>query len=87
MFDFFRKHTRVLQFLLVILIFPSFVFFGIQGYSGFTGEANDSVAKVAGHVITQQEFINAQRDQVDRMRQTLGSFSLAISTGRPSFSA
>ena len=33
MFDFFRKHTRVLQFLLVLLIFPSFVFFGIQGYS------------------------------------------------------
>ena len=37
MFDFVRKHTRLLQFILVLLIFPSFVFFGIQGYSRFTG--------------------------------------------------
>ena len=36
MFDFFRRHTRVLQFVLVLLVFPSFVFFGIQGYSGMT---------------------------------------------------
>ena len=71
MFDFFRKHTRVLQFLLVILIFPSFVFFGIQGYSGFTGEANDSVAKVAGQNITRTEWEAAQRDQMERVRQQM----------------
>ena len=35
MFDFVRSHTRLLQFLLVLLIFPSFVFFGVQGYSSF----------------------------------------------------
>lgn len=71
MFDFFRKHTRVLQFLLVILIFPSFVFFGIQGYSGFTGDANDSVAKVAGQNITRTEWEGAQRDQMERVRQQM----------------
>jgi peptidyl-prolyl cis-trans isomerase D len=71
MFDFFRKHTRVLQFLLVILIFPSFVFFGIQGYSGFTGDANDSVAKVAGKNITRTEWEGAQRDQMERVRQQM----------------
>lgn len=71
MFDFFRKHTRVLQFLLVILIFPSFVFFGIQGYSGFTGDANDSVAKVAGQNITRTEWDAAQRDQMERVRQQM----------------
>ena len=71
MFDFFRKHTRVLQFLLVILIFPSFVFFGIQGYSGFTGDANDSVAKVAGQSITRTEWEAAQRDQMERVRQQM----------------
>ena len=43
MFDFFRRHTRVLQFALVLLIFPSFVFFGIQGYSRFTGSENTKV--------------------------------------------
>ena len=36
MFDFVRKHNRILQFVLFLLIFPSFVFFGIQGYSRFT---------------------------------------------------
>lgn len=71
MFDFFRKHTRVLQFLLVILIFPAFVFVGIQGYSGFTGDANDAVAKVAGHSITRTEWDAAQRDQMERVRQQM----------------
>ena len=36
MFDFVRNHSRLAQGLLVLLIFPSFVFFGIQGYSRFT---------------------------------------------------
>ncbi|HEY1394309.1 MAG TPA: SurA N-terminal domain-containing protein, partial [Methylibium sp.] len=35
MFDFVRQHNRILQFVLVLLIFPSFVFFGIQGYTRF----------------------------------------------------
>ena len=42
MFDFVRKHTRLLQFVLVLLIFPSFVFFGIQGYSRFAGGENEA---------------------------------------------
>ena len=56
MFDFFRKHTRVLQFLLVLLIFPSFVFFGIQGYSGFSDDDNNTVAHVAGQKISLNEL-------------------------------
>ncbi len=71
MFDFFRKHTRVLQFLLVLLIFPSFVFFGIQGYSGFSGNDNDTVAKVAGNKITRNEWDVAQRDQIERVRRQM----------------
>jgi len=35
MFDFVRKHTRIMQFLLFLLIFPSFVLFGIDGYNRF----------------------------------------------------
>ena len=49
----------LLQFLLVLLIFPSFVFFGIQGYSRFTGGDNATVAKVAGQTITQAEWDSA----------------------------
>jgi len=71
MFDFFRKHTRVLQFLLVLLIFPSFVFFGIQGYSGFSSNDNDTVAKVAGDKITRNEWEVAQREQIERVRRQM----------------
>ena len=69
MFDFFRKHMRVLQFVLVLLIFPSFVFFGIQGYSRFTEGGNTTVAKVDGQAITQAEWDAAHRDQVERLRR------------------
>ena len=71
MFDFVRKHTRILQFVLVLLIFPSFVFFGIQGYSRFTGGENEPVAKVAGANITQAEWTAAQREQVERVRRQM----------------
>ena len=55
MFDFVRTHTRLFQFILVLLVFPSFVFFGIQGYSRFTEGGKNTVAKVAGRDITQAE--------------------------------
>jgi len=71
MFDFFRRHTRTLQFLLVLLIFPSFVFFGIQGYSRLEGEDRQWVAKVAGQPISTAEFDNAVRERVDRARQQM----------------
>jgi peptidyl-prolyl cis-trans isomerase D len=71
MFDFVRKHTRILQFVLVLLIFPSFVFFGIQGYSRFTGGENEPVAKVDGQTITQAEWTAAQREQVERVRRQM----------------
>ncbi len=71
MFDFVRKHTRLLQFVLVLLIFPSFVFFGIQGYSRFAGGENVPVAKVDGHNITQAEWTAAQREQIERVRRQM----------------
>ena len=71
MFDFFRQHMRVLQFVLVLLIFPSFIFFGIQGYSRFTEGGNVTVAKVGGHAISQAEWDAAHREWAERLhRQT-----------------
>jgi len=55
----------------VLLIFPSFVFFGIQGYSRFDDSANATVAKVAGRSITQAEWDAAHRSQVERARQQM----------------
>jgi len=43
MFDTIRKHQRVLQFILLLLIFPAFVFFGVSGYDRFLSDG-DSVA-------------------------------------------
>ncbi len=69
MFDFFRKHMRLLQFVLVVLIVPSFVFLGVQGYRGLGEGAKQSVAKVAGQSITQAEWDEAHREQVQRVRR------------------
>lgn len=67
MFDFVRRHTRLMQIALVLLIFPSFVVFGIQGYQRFA-EGNDAVAEVAGAMISRQAWDNAHRQQVERLR-------------------
>ena len=69
MFDFFRKHMRLMQFALVVLIVPSFVFLGVQGYRGMDEGAKQSVAKVAGQSITQAEWDEAHRDQIERVRR------------------
>lgn len=70
MFDFVRKHTRIMQLLLFILIVPSFVLFGLEGYSRYR-EGGEAVAKVAGQEITQAEWDNAHRMQVDRLREQM----------------
>jgi peptidyl-prolyl cis-trans isomerase D len=71
MFDFIRTHQRLMQFVLLLFIFPSFAFFGLEGYTRFN-EGNNAVAKVAGTSITQQEFDAAQREQMERIRQMFG---------------
>jgi len=69
MFDFVRKHTRLLQFLLLIVILPSFVLVGVEGYSRFMDGSNATVATVDGRKITQSDWDQAQKTQVERMRQ------------------
>jgi len=70
MFDFVRKHTRWMQLLLFILIVPSFVLFGLQGYERMQ-ERGETVARVDGHDITQQEWDEAHKVQVERLRQQM----------------
>jgi peptidyl-prolyl cis-trans isomerase D len=71
MFDFVRTHTKLLQLLLLILILPSFIVFGIQGYSSFNEDRAKVVAKVDGQDIGQAEWDNAHRQQVERLRQQM----------------
>lgn len=77
MFDFVRKHTRVMQFLLFLLIFPSFVLFGLEGYNRFR-EGGETVATVDGHDITQAEWDAAHRTQVERMRSSMPSVDVKL---------
>ncbi len=69
MFEFVRAHTRLFQFILLLLILPSFAFVGMQGYTSMMGGANASVASVDGRKITQGEWEVAQREQNDRIRR------------------
>jgi peptidyl-prolyl cis-trans isomerase D len=71
MFDFVRTHSRLMLGLIVLLIIPSFVFFGIDGYSRMTDGANATVAKVDGRAITQAEWDRAHARVVDNMRQRM----------------
>lgn len=68
MFDFVRKHTKWMQLLLFVLIVPSFVLFGLEGYNR-SQEAGDAVARVDGREIKQGEWDNAHQMEVDRVRQ------------------
>ena len=70
MFEFVRKHNRWMQLALFLLIVPSFVLFGLQGYDRMR-ERGAAVAKVDGHEITQQDWDEAHKRQVDRLREQM----------------
>jgi peptidyl-prolyl cis-trans isomerase D len=70
MFEFIRTHQRLMQFLLLLLILPSFVLVGVSSYN--ERGSNDGVATVDGKKITQQEWEAAQRRQLDQARQMMG---------------
>ena len=86
MFEFVRTHTRLLQFVLLILILPSFVVFGIQGYSKFTEGGNATVAVVDGVAIKQGEWDLSHRDQVERLRRQAPNVDIKL-LDSPSFRA
>ena len=70
MFDFVRQHNKIMQILLVLLIFPSFVLFGIDGYNRFR-EKGEAVAAVDGQEITQTEWDNALRAETQRVKESM----------------
>ena len=67
MFDTVRNNSKIMMGLLFLLVIPSFVMFGIEGYSRFTDKAA-AVAEVDGQKITQQEWDDAHKREVDRIR-------------------
>lgn len=78
MFEFVRSHTRLFQGLLVLLIFPSFVFFGVQGYTRFSDAGNEKVASVDGQSITKAEWDAAHQRNVEGMRRQMPNVDVRL---------
>ncbi len=77
MFDFIRTHQRLMQLILLILVVPSFVFLGISGYSVVT--ADPPLAEVGRASVTKDEFVQAQRNQLQQMQESSqGRFDPAL---------
>ena len=70
MFDLVRKHTKVLMFLMFLLIIPAFVLVGVDGYSGLSNKSA-AVARVGGHDITQADWDFAHKNESDRIRAAM----------------
>ena len=69
MFESIRKHSKIVMILLFLLIIPSFVLFGIE--RNRSSESAQTVATVDGRDITQNEWDNAHKNEVDRMRASM----------------
>ena len=70
MFDFVRKHTKIVMVLLFLLILPSFVLLGLDGYN----KSKDQTAKVArvdGKDIMQSEWDRAHQREMDQLRNSM----------------
>ena len=63
-----RKYKKILMGLLLLLILPSFIFLGVEGYMRDISKETDLV-KVDGVSITRQELDNAVKMRADRLQQ------------------
>ena len=66
MFESIRKHSKIVMFLLFLLIIPSFVLVGID--RNYFSSPSPVVARVDGKDITQADWDNAHRMESDRLR-------------------
>ena len=55
MFEFIRTHRRLMQFLLLLIIVPSFAFVGLESYIRMS-DREPVVAKVDGQDVSQREW-------------------------------
>ena len=69
MFEFFRTHSRLTLGFLLLLIIPSFVFFGVENYARSTGGDNTAVATIDGQTITRAEWMQVHQRYVERVRR------------------
>ena len=78
MFDFIRSHQRLMQFVLLVLIVPSFALIGVSGYSSYVSGDHDLV-KIGKTAVTMQEFERARSNQLRQMQESSpGGFDPAV---------
>ena len=76
MFDFVRKHNRLMQLGLLVLIVPSFVAISFYGYS--QNDMGGEVAKVGSNTISQIQWDQEVQRQGQIMRQRDASFDVSL---------
>ena len=69
MFEFVRKHSKIFMVLMFLLIIPSFVLLGVDGYTRNAGN-DETVARVGGKNITRAEWDAAHNNMAEQMRVT-----------------
>ncbi len=67
MFEFVRKHTKVMMILMFLMIIPAFVLVGVDGFKNISA-GGDAVATVGNQSIYQAEWDAAHKAEVDRLR-------------------
>ncbi|AIL32602.1 SurA N-terminal domain-containing protein [Basilea psittacipulmonis] len=72
MLEFIRRHQRVVLILLALLVFPSFIFFGVAGYTSFLTH-KVVIAKVNDTEITEDQFKQAWNHYIESQRSELGA--------------
>jgi peptidyl-prolyl cis-trans isomerase D len=77
MFDSIRDHKKFLMGFLLILIIPSFVLFGVEGYTRLH-EGGEAVASVDGKNIKKLEWDEAHRVESQRMREMMPTIDPAM---------
>lgn len=77
MFDLVRKHTKIMMGLMFLLIIPSFVLFGLEGYNRAQNKGT-AVARVDGLDITQAEWDFAHKNEVDRVRESMPTLDVKL---------
>jgi peptidyl-prolyl cis-trans isomerase D len=77
MFDFVRNNTKIMMGILFLLIIPSFVLFGLEGYSRFN-DKGAVVAKVNGNKISQTDWDAAHKREVDRIRASMPNIDVKL---------
>jgi len=77
MFDSIRQHKKYLMGFLLILIIPSFVLVGVEGYARFN-EQGEEVARVDGKPIRKPDWDRAHEQEVQRLREQMPQLDVRL---------